>query len=132
MSFLDGLENTLKALESQEERDPARVAEAKRRRDEEKAKAQAAAPFADQLKSGPFTAALLEHAVRIGHGQRTKVHITWLGTTLRLDAREKRMELVPGADGVIARFSEAGQEKGERAVDLDGDAEAFARSWLEA
>lgn len=130
MSFLDSLENNLKALENQEERDPARAAEIRQRREDDKARALAAAPFAEELRTGQFTTGLLDHATRIGHSQRTKVQITWIDTTLRLQAKERRLELRPTADGVTAVFSTDAGEPASRAVDLKSDPEALAREWL--
>ena len=71
MSFLDNLENNLKSLESAEQAQD----EAERRhknREAELAQARAAAPHADALKNGPFTAELLKQASRIGFSMRTK------------------------------------------------------------
>ncbi len=130
MSFLDSLENNLKSLEQQEERDPARAAELRQQRETERAKALEAAPYADELKKGKFAAALLDHATRIGHGIRTKVQITWIGTTLRLQAKERRLDLQPVPTGVRAIFSENGTETSSSLIDLNGDPEAFARQWL--
>jgi hypothetical protein len=132
MSFLDGLENTLKNMESREERDPAKAAEVRRARESDRAWALAAAPFADQLKHGPFTASLMDHATRIGFSQRTKVQMVWLNTTLRLQAKEKRLELMPTPEGVVATFTEGDQQTGRRLLDLNSDAEALAKEWLAA
>ena len=130
MSFLDSLENNLKSLENQEERDPARAAEIRQQREDAKARALAAAPNAEELRAGKFTAALLDHATRIGHSQRTKVQITWIDTTLRLQAKERRLDLQPTPEGVNAVFSDGAVETGSRAIDLHGDPEALAREWL--
>ena len=132
MSFLDGLENTLKNMESREERDPAKAAEAQRTRESDRARALAAAPFADQLKKGPFTASLMDHATRIGFSQRTKVQMIWLNTTLRLQAKEKRLELMPTPEGVVATFTEGDQQTSSRLLDLNSDAEALVKEWLAA
>src|SRR5208337_986981 len=105
MSFLDNLENNLKSLESQEEGKDA-AERLQRARDSARASAQAAAPWAEELKKGPFTAELLKQAARIGFSMRTKVHVAWLGTTLRLEARERRLELRPTANGVVAAYLE--------------------------
>ncbi len=59
------------------------------RRVAERESARAAAPYAEALRSGSFTKELLDHATRIGHGMRIKIHIAWLGTTLRLEARHR-------------------------------------------
>ena len=130
MSFLDSLESNLKALEAQDERDPARAAEIRKQRDDERARALAAAPYAEELRTGKFTTALLDHATRIGHGQRTKVQITWIGTALRLQAKDRRLDLQPSPDGVNAVFSDNGTEIAIRPIDLQSDPEALAREWL--
>src|SRR6185369_5791547 len=94
MSFLDNLENNLKSLESAED---GKEDKERQRRDRETrvASAQAAAPYADELKKGPYTAELLKQAARVGHSFRLKVHIAWLGSTLRLEARDHRLEFRP-------------------------------------
>jgi hypothetical protein len=125
MSFLDNLENNLKSLESREESNDA-VENQRRARERERAEALAAAPFAEELKKGPFTAELLKQAARIGFEKRTKVQAAWLGSTLRLEARERRLELRPTAGGVQAIYPDGHSEP----VDLQGDAEAFLRAWL--
>src|ERR1041385_8397298 len=109
MSFLDNLEDNLKNLESQEQgkEDAERQ---QRARASERATAQAAAPYAEELKKGPYTAELLKHAARVGHGLRTKVHIAWLGSTLRLEARDRRLELRPTPAGIVAANLENNQE----------------------
>src|ERR1035441_7101078 len=105
MSFLDNLENNLKSLESQEE-GKGDAERQQRDRENRRASAQAAAPYAEELKKGPYTAELLKQATRIGFGMRLKVHIAWIGTTLRLEAREKRLELRPTESGVVAAYLE--------------------------
>ncbi|MEO8125533.1 MAG: hypothetical protein ABJF23_03295 [Bryobacteraceae bacterium] len=130
MSFLDALENNLKSLEAQDERDPVRAAEIRRQREDDRARALASAPVAEQLRNGNFTAALLDHAVRIGHSQRTKVQITWIDTTLRLQAKERRLDLKPTVEGVLAIFSDGGSEIKRHEIDLAGDPEALATEWL--
>ena len=131
MSFLDNLENSLKNLESSEEGKEERGRQ-QRERETQLAQARAAAPFAEELKTGQFTAELLKQATRIGHSQRVKVHIAWLGTTLRLEARERRLELRPTAAGVVAVYLEDNREARTEPLDLKGSAEEFARRWLTA
>ena len=129
MSFLDNLENNLKALESRD----AQTEDASRRRREresERANAAAAAPFAEALKRGPYTAELLRQAARMGHAMRTKVHIAWLGPVLRLEARERRLELRPTGTGVIAVETENGNETRRHPVDLEGNPEGLLKEWL--
>jgi hypothetical protein len=131
MSFLDNLENTLKNLESAEQKRD----EAERRgrdRDAERAEALAAAPWVEELKKGPFAAELLKQATRIGFSMRTKVHIAWLGNTLKLEARDRRLELRPTATGVVAAYIEEGQEPRLAPVDLKGDPAELVRAWLAA
>jgi hypothetical protein len=130
MSFLDNLENNLKSLESQEEGKEA-AERAARTRASERANAQAAAPWAEELKKGPFSAELLKQAARVGFSLRQKVHIAWLGTTLRLEARDRRLELRPTARGVLAAYLENGVETRSEPLDLKSDAGDFVRRWLE-
>ena len=127
MSFLDNLENNLKALESREERGST---EPPGRREAERQRALAAAPYAERLRSGPYTAGLLGAAARAGHARRTKVHLAWLDTTLRLEARDRKLELRPTPAGVVAVFLEEDREVRTLPVDLDGDPEALVREWL--
>jgi hypothetical protein len=131
MSFLDNLENNLKSLESAEQNRDERE-RLQRNRSAEREEALAAAAWAEELKKGPFTAELLKQATRIGFSQRMKVNIAWMGTTLRLEARERRLELRPTPGGVVAAYSEGGQEQRSEPVDLKGDPEALVRGWLTA
>jgi hypothetical protein len=131
MSFLDNLENNLKSLEGREEGNATAESQHKAR-ERDRAAAQAAAPYAEQLKKGPFTAELLKQATRVGFEKRTKVHIAWLGSALRLEARGHRVEFRPGASGVQAVYLENGQETRTEPIDLKGNAETFVRSWLES
>lgn len=126
MSFLDNLENSLKSLESQDERSSSD----RHLRDAERAAAIAAAPWAEKLKNGPYTQELLKQATRIGFEKRAKVYIAWIGTTLKLEARERKLELRPTPDGVTARFIEEGKETRDEALDLSGNAEELVRQWL--
>ena len=129
MSFLDNLENSLKSLETSEE-GRATLESEQRLRERNRAAAQAAAPSAEELKKGPFTTALLRDAARVGHSLRTKIHIVWLGSTLRLEAREKRLELRPTAGGIVAAYIENGVETRIEPLDLQGDPEQLIRAWL--
>jgi len=132
MSFLDNLENNLKALENQEERDPEKVKRAQEQREAERTAALLRAPHADALKNSPFTAELLTQCRSIGHQQRVLVQFTWTGETLRLDAKAKRLELTPTAEGITAIFIVNGQETGRTTVDPQvDDAAKLARHWLE-
>jgi len=108
------------------------TADARRRKDD-RARAIAAAPHAEALRASPFPNELITHAVRIAHGMRVKVNMAWLGSTLRLDARERRLELQPGAEGVYAVFYEDGNETASEKIDLEAaNPEALAQRWLTA
>jgi hypothetical protein len=131
MSFLDNLENNLKALESREEKDPEKVKREHERRDADRAAALLRAPHVEALKTSPFTVELLTQCRAIGHGQRVLVQFTWLGERLRLDAKSKRMELEPTAEGITAVFSLNGEVTGRALVDPKvDDAAALAKRWL--
>jgi hypothetical protein len=131
MSYLDNLENNLKALENQEERDPQKVKREQERREAERSAALLRAPFVDALKNSPFTVELLTQCRAIGHQQRVLVQFTWLGETLRLDAKTKRMLLTPTSEGITAVFSVNGDEAGRVNVDPNvDDAAELARRWL--
>lgn len=126
MSFLDNLENSLKALESREEKDP----QAEKRRAEDRAAALAAQPFAEALKSSPFTEKLLLAARSIGHQQRTLVRFTWLDTTLRLEAKNKKLDLKPTPEGIVAIAAEDDVASDPVPISLDSDPEVLAANWL--
>jgi hypothetical protein len=131
MSFLDNLEDNLKTLESQGD-GKEDLERQRRERESQRASAQAAAPYAEVLKKGPYTAELLKQAARVGHGMRLKVHIAWLGSTLRLEARERRLELRPTPDGIVAAYLENNQETRTSPLDLKGNPEDLVREWLSA
>ena len=131
MSYLDNLENNLKALENQEERDPQKVKREQERREAERTAALLRAPHAEALKNSPFTLELLTQCRAIGHQQRVLVQFTWLGETLRLDAKGKRMLLAPTSEGITAVFSVNGDETGRTTIDPRADdAGELARRWL--
>lgn len=132
MSFLDNLENNLKALESREEKDPAKQKEELARREAERQAALAAAPVAAALKTGPFTEKFLVACRAIGHQQRTMVRFTWLDSTLRLEAKERRLDLKPTAQGVEAAFFVDNEPASQRMLTLEEDPEALAKEWLSA
>jgi len=133
MSYADNMENALKNLEAREEVDPAEARRIRAREAAEEAEKAKAAPFAEALKNGAFTQDLLNHAVRIGFGHRTKVQITWLDTVLRLDAKQLRMELHPTGEGVVAKFFEDAHETRSEKVDLKkAKPEKLAEKWLGA
>jgi hypothetical protein len=132
MSFLDNLENNVKAMENREERGGRRQTDDVKRREAERAQAKAAAPFAEQLRKGPFSSELLNEATRIGHGLRAKVYITWIDGVLRLEARERRLELKATPKGVVAYYFVNKEPAGSEPVDLNGNAKKLAEKWLSA
>ena len=131
MSFLDNLENNLKALENREEKDPEKVKRDQQQRESERNAALLRAPHVDALKTSPFTSELLTQCRTIGHGQRVLVQFTWIGERLRLDAKTRRMELTPTSEGITAVFSLDGAEIGRATVNPESDdAQKLARRWL--
>lgn len=131
MSFLDNLENNLKALESRDEKDPEKIKRDHERRESERNQARLRAPYAEALKTSPFTGELMTQCRVIGHGLRVLVKFTWLGENLRLDAKEKRLELTPTAEGIDAVFSVDGAEMKRAKVDVEKDDPGkLAKDWL--
>ena len=129
MSFLDSLENNLKNMESREETGSHDRGE-RRQRDSERARAHASAANAERLRKGSYTVELLKQATRLSHAMRTKIHLAWLGTTLRLEARDRKLELRPTPTGIIAAFIENNVEVRTAPVDLAGNPESLVREWL--
>lgn len=130
MGFLDNLENTLKNAERGSEREDAKSASVSRA--EEMAAIRAAAPNAEALKKGQWTQDLLTQCVTIGHGLRMRVGMAWIGTTLRLEAKEKRLDLQPTASGIDAVYFVDGVETKREPVDLSSNPAVLAKSWLGA
>ena len=128
MSFLDNLEDNLKALES---RDEGGLDES-RRRDRDREFAVASAPWAERLKQGPFAKTLMQQATLAGRQRRIKVDLMWIGTTLRLEARGHRLELRPGPDGVAAVFLRGSEQVRLEPVDLEGDPQMLTTDWMAA
>jgi hypothetical protein len=122
MSFLDNLENNLKALESQEQGG----VDDRKRREAEKTRAIESAPWADRLKNSPYLAKLMRDVTRAGFSRRMKVNIVWIGRTLRLEAIEQRLELEPTARGIEAVM-------GDRRipVNLEGEPDELIVTWME-
>jgi hypothetical protein len=126
MSFLDNLENNLKALESREQGG----LDESNQRDAAKKRAQAEAPWADRLKKDPWTATLMQRATRAGFERRTKVNLIWVGTTLRMEARGQRLELRPAADGIAAVYLQGTEPVKQLKTDLTGDPAKLIAGWM--
>ena len=127
MGFLDNLEDSLKSLERAEERDGS----AHERRESDRAQALAVGPWAEELKSSNFTRQLFDKAALAGHKIRTKVYMAWLENTLRLEAREKRLELRPTPDGIVADFEKQDGQRATHPVDLNTDPQMLLDEWLD-
>lgn len=126
MSFLDNLENSLKSLESREEKDGSE----RDRRTAEQAMSRASAPWAEQLRKSEFTQQLFEQAALTGHRLRAKIYMAWMDSTLRLETKGRALELRPTPTGIVSVFLEPdGQTKTER-LDLAGQPAELLRSWL--
>ena len=130
MSYLDSLENNLKALENQAERDPTEVRRRQEARAADRAAAVAAEPFVKELREGEFTRSMLGHCAMIGYSLRTKIRPLWLGNVLRLEARDKQIDFESSAEGVQAVFREGGQVIAREPVDLTQPSLPLAKRWL--
>lgn len=126
MGFLDNLENSLKSLESQEERDPNEA----RRRQDERTRTMAAAPWATQLKESDYTKALFEKAAVRGHQLRSKIYMAWFDTALRLETRGRVLELKPTSGGIVAEYADPAGDMKREAIDLAGDPDELLQRWI--
>ncbi len=126
MSFLDNLENNLKALEGRDEGGVDNGA----RRDRERAAARASAKAADWLKNGPWTKQLMQQVTHAGFQRRIKVNLVWVGTTLRLEARGHRLEFRPMPGGVNAVFARGIDDLETESVDLNAAPTALINKWM--
>ncbi len=126
MGFLDNLESSLKSLETVEERNGNNQPQ----REEDRARALAVAPWAEQLKSSDYTKRLFDEAAAAGHRIRTKVYMAWLDNTLRLEARERRLELKATPEGIVADFIEPDGSSRCKPLDLNSNPQALIREWL--
>jgi hypothetical protein len=132
MSFLDNLENNLKALESRDERNSEALAREASSREAARAAALAIGPHAEALRNRPFKDGLLTACRGIGHRRRILVRPVWVDSTLRLEAGAKKLELRPTPSGVLGVFIEGGREQESIPIDLSSDPIRLAEKWLEA
>jgi hypothetical protein len=91
MSFLDNLENNLKAMESLE----ASGLDDRKRRELERERSIASAPWAERLKKSPYVGKLMRDLTRAGFPRRMKMNFVWIGRALRIEAVDQRLELQP-------------------------------------
>lgn len=126
MDFLDNLENSLKNLEQQGERDSdaaARQTEARRRAGE-------IAPWADVLKKSAYVQNLFEKAAVAGHRLRSKIYIAWLENNLRLEAKGRWCEIRPTPTGIQYEFVSTEGGTVTHLLDLSSDPDTLLRDWL--
>jgi len=121
MSFLDNLENNLKALESTE---PTGM-EDQKRREAQKRDAIAASPWAEKLKISPWVEKFMRDLTRAGFSRRTKINFAWIDRILRAEALDQRLEIVPTPKGI-----EAVWEDRRVPVDLAGEPDKLIQEWL--
>ncbi len=126
MGFLDNLEDSLKNLESSDERDGSQA----QRREGDRARALAIAPWSEQLKGSDYTRQLFDKAALAGHRIRTKIYMAWLDSNLRLEAKGRRLELKPTSDGIVAEFIEPDGQTHTQPVDLSSDPQLLLDQWL--
>lgn len=126
MGFLDNLENSLKSLESREERDPSEA----QRRQNDRARTLATAPWATQLKDSEYTKALFEKAAIAGHRLRAKVYMAWFDSILRLEARGRVLHLRPTANGIVAEYTDPEGKPVLEPVNLSSDPGDLLEHWL--
>src|SRR3984893_15544891 len=131
MSFLDNLEDNLKALESRDERDPEALARQAAARETARSVVLQIAPHAEALRNGPFKDVLLTACREIGHRRRILVRPVWVDSTLRLEAGARKLELHPTPSGVLAVFFDGGREQESTPIDLSSDPVKVAEKWLE-
>ena len=72
----------------------------------------------------------MNRAAEAGHRLRAKMYMAWLGTTLRFEIRERKLELRPTASGVQAVFLEGANEQKSQTIDLSGDPAELIQEWL--
>lgn len=126
MGFLDNLENSLNALERQDERDSGQ----RKKQEDERKRTLAVRPWAEQLKNSEYTQKLFEQAAIFGHRIRTKIYVAWFENNLLLEARGRRLELRPTAAGIVAAFMEPDGRTQTEPLDLAGQPDALLRKWL--
>jgi hypothetical protein len=127
MDFLDNLENSLKNLESREERD---LGAAQRQKNERSRNLQIA-PWAEKLKNSDYTRKLFDQAAVAGHRLRAKVYMAWLENVLRLEVKGRWCELRSTPDGIEAEFILADGTSRKEQINLTDDPEKLLQQWLD-
>jgi hypothetical protein len=127
MSFLDNLENSLKALEGTESSGFEDTSLRERRKNDERA----AAPWAAKLRNSEWAKTMMGLAMTAGHQRRVRIGLFWIGTSLRLEALSQRLDVRPTGTGIDAVFLVGNEEKKKIRVDLDGDPSKLLGQWLQ-
>jgi hypothetical protein len=127
MSFLDNLENSLKALEGTES---AGLEDASLR-DKRRNDARAAAPWAEKLRDSDWAKSMMSQAMTAGHQRRVRIGLFWIGTSLRLEALGQRLDIRPTGTGIEAVFLTGNDERKRIKVDLAGDPAKLLSQWLQ-
>jgi hypothetical protein len=129
MGFLDNLESALNIAESREDRAAQGSSESKRR-EASRADVLAAGANAHKLKTSRYTNELLSVMTRLGYTRRIKVRVAWIGSNLRFEARDRRLELRPTAQGIVAVFGVGAAELHQQSVELNSRPEKLAKEWM--
>ena len=128
MGFLDNLESSLKSMEAVTEREDG--AGARNRRESDRAARIALQPYVEKLRKSPFTDHLLRAAHQESYRIRARISVVWIGDVLRFDLPGKRLELIPGPNGVRAIETLNGVPDQPEAVDFTSDPTELLRQWL--
>ncbi len=126
MGFLDNLESSLKNLESRDERD----GNERQRMQTDRARNLAIAPWSEKLNNSPYAKDLFDKAVAAGHRRRTKIYLARIDNAIRLEAKERRLELKPTSEGILAEYVEPNGELKIESIDLGGDPQVLIDKWL--
>jgi len=127
MSFLDNLENSLKAMEGTESSGLDDIKSRDKRKNDERA----AAPWATKLRESEWSRNLMSQATAAGHKRRVRIGLFWIGSSLRLEALKQRLDIRPTGTGIDAVFLSGNEEKKKIRVDLSGDPAKLLGQWLQ-
>ena len=127
MSFLDNLENSLKALEGTE----SSGFEDDSLRNKRKNAERLAAPWAEKLRTSEWAKKIMSQAMAAGHQRRVRIGLFWIGTSLRLEAMSQRLDMRPSGTGIDAVFLDGNEERKKIKVDLEGDPAKLLGQWLQ-
>src|SRR4051794_23849349 len=126
MDFLDNLENSLKNLESREERDSSTI----QRQQDERNRTLQAAPWAEKLRNSDYTRKLFDQTAVAGHRLRAKIYMAWFDRVLRLEVKGRWCELRPTVDENEAKFILPDGNSQKEKIDLEGTPKELLKKWL--